>query len=307
MKFLGLIALSAIVGCHQMPVTQAGRVGFLSKPKTTSTSLKATCERKGNELHVTLPQDQVVDNRSAATNDAFVANGLVGGGMMNPMAMHGDYGARYQVVPGRTSRALTMGWTALPIPFPSMRKVQIAPTVAMTEGPSSRFMQPNMFGGQQMGMYGVAPYGMTGFSGMPMAGGGVMPVGYAQGGMDMQSMQTAQLQQMLLQLQQQQQQSSGQRPPDAASADETAKVKQRAAELEKKVNQLLDILEKRDGADGAASMDSAPGPGLDNPASDSQTALNIEQMGGRNSRSGYRTASDVELWPHSPQNPRQLR
>ena len=306
MKFLGLIALTAIVGCHQMPVMQTGRVGFLSKPKTTSTSLKATCERKGNELHVTVPQDQVDDNRAAVTNDAFVATGLVGSGMLNPMAMQGDYGARYQVVPGRTSRALTMGWTALPIPFPSMRRVQIAPTVAMTEGPSSRFMQPNMFGGQQMGMYGVAPYGMTGFSGMPMAGGGVMPVGYAQGGMDMQGMQTAQLQQMLQQLQQQQQQ-AGQRRPDTTDADETAKVKQRAAELEKKVNQLLDILEKRDGADGAASMDSVPERGLDNPISESQTALNIEQMGGRNSRSGYRTASDVELWPHSPQNPRQLR
>jgi hypothetical protein len=296
MRFLTLLALTAIIGCRHVPINQSGRVGIISTPRASSRNVKATCERKGKELHVTIPQEQVTGARAVVANQ-----GLVGGMAVNPLALQGGYGPQYRMVPGRTSRALTMGWAALPIPYPKMKKVQIAPTVAMTEGNNSRFMQPNMFGAQRMGMYGMSPYGMNGIGGMPLGAGGVMPVGYAQG-MNMQTMQTAQLQQMLAQLQQRQQNGGQSQRSGGGESEETEKVRQRAADLEKKVNQLLDILEKRNAEeDGSAATKGVPAPGHANP----QTAANIEQMSGRAPRTAYRTSSDVEQWPHSPQS--QLR
>jgi hypothetical protein len=308
MRFLGLLALTTIIGCHQMPVMQSGRVSFMSQPqasRTTSSSIKATCERKGKELHVTVPQQQLLGAR-AAVGTGMVAQGIAPMGV-NPYAMQGT-NAQYRVIPGRTSRAVTMGWTALPIPFPKLRRVQIAPTVAMTEGSRSSFLQPNRFGAQGMagGFNGrMAPYGMApapyGMQGMGVANG-VMPVGFAQGA-NMQSMQTIQLQRMLQQLQTQQRSAA----PDKDKSAETEKVRARAATLEKKVNQLLDILEKRKAVGSAATESSdaggIPAPGYTplNPVDQNQTATNIEQTGAMIPRSAYRTSSDLELWQHSPQ------
>jgi hypothetical protein len=77
----------------------------------------------------------------------------------------------------------------------------------------------------------------------------------------------------------------------------------------KKVNQLLDILEERNSAKGSAATDGVSGSGH-SPAfatAENRTAANIEQMSGMIPRSAYRTSSDVELWPHSPQNQRRYR
>jgi hypothetical protein len=276
----------------------SGRIGFISTPRASSSTVKATCERKGNELHVTIPQQQ---GARAVTANGFIAPGMA----VNPLALQAGYGPQFRMIPGRTSRALTMGWTALPIPYPTMRKVQIAPTVAMTEGKRASFLQRNMFGvNPRMGMYGMAPYGMQGFGmqgfGMPMGAGGVMPVGYAQG-THLQTMQTAQLRDMLARLQGQ--------PTDNPDAEGTERVRKRAEELEKKVNQLLDILEERNSAKGSAATDGVSGSGH-SPAfatAENRTAANIEQMSGMIPRSAYRTSSDVELWPHSPQNQRRYR
>lgn len=127
--FVLLTLTVALTGCHQMPAcnpqasplfgqsllpscnrTSSGLAG-LSQGGTQR--LKGHCETKDGKLHVTIQQP-------AAAQQTFAAQQTIA-----PM---GAYGQQFRVIPGRTHRAMAMGWSAIPLPYPKIEKINVPPT-----------------------------------------------------------------------------------------------------------------------------------------------------------------------------------
>lgn len=277
--FVLLTLTVALTGCHQMPSwnPQASPLfgqgilpscnpasGLSALSQSGTQRLKGQCETKDGKLHVTIQQP------AAAQQQAMCAQQMVA-----PM---GAYGQQFRVIPGRTHRAMAMGWSAIPLPYPKIEKINVPPQIQAVQQPL--MAQPA----------GIAPMG-------------VMPMGYA--GMQTMNPQMLQVQQnnnqQLLQKvpsELQTNQASSQSNEDCERADQ---LQNQTRQLENRVDQLMEMLERKNGCNTGASA--APSP-LPDTASNNRVPQIIEQTGAtaRSRRRVHQNASQVEMWPHSPQN-----
>jgi hypothetical protein len=276
--FVLLTLTVALTGCHQMPAWNPQASPLLGQsilPSCNRTSsglaalsqsgtqrLKGHCETKDGKLHVTIQQPASVQQAVPAQQ------------MIAPM---GAYGQQFRVVPGRTHRALAMGWTGIPLPYPRIEKINVPPQIQAVQQPL--MAQPS----------GIAQMGM-------------MPMGYA--GMQAFNPQMLQVQQnnnqqQLLQQALRELQSSTQSNKDCERADQ---LRDQTRQLENRVDQLMEMLERKNGCNAGASAAPAPLPST---AQQNRVPQIIEQTGATwqaAPRPAYRSASQVEMWPHSPQN-----
>jgi type II secretory pathway pseudopilin PulG len=277
-SFVLLTLTVALTGCHQMPgwnPQAAPLMGQSILPNFNRTSsglaalsqsgtqkLKGTCETRDGKLHVTVQQP------AAAQQQAVCAQQMVA-----PM---GAYGQQFRVVPGRTHRAMAMGWSAIPLPYPKIERINVPPQIQAVQ-------QPLMARRAGIASLGMMPMG---YSGMQAMNPQILQV--------QQNNQQQLLQQALSQLQANQ--SSSQSRDDCERADQ---LRNQTRQLENRVDQLMEMLEKRNGCNAGASA--APAP-LPNTASRPHVPQIIEQTGATRSRPASRSASRVEMWPYSPQN-----
>ena len=114
MRTLFIIAIAAtLAGCRQTPVITTPSV--VSLPFTgaaTKQCVKAQCERKGDDLYVTIQQPAVAGVQTAG------------------VAAVPQAGVQYQTIPGRTYRALAVNWAKLPFPYLKMHSIPTPPTIA---------------------------------------------------------------------------------------------------------------------------------------------------------------------------------
>ena len=282
MRLFVLLTLTvALTGCHQIPAwnPQASLLpgqsilpnsilpscnrtsgGLAALSQSGTQRLKGHCETKDGKLHVTIQQPATAQQVPAQQ-------------MVSPM---GGFGQQFRVVPGRTHRAMAMGWSAIPLPYPKIERINVPPQIQAVQQPL--MAQPT----------GVAPLGMMpmGYAGMQAVNPQILQV--------QQNNQQLMLQQALKELQSRQSASQSASSEDCERADQ---LRNQTRQLEDRVDQLMEMLEKRNGCNRGASV--APAP-LPNTASRSHVPQIIEQTGA--TARSRRAATKVEMWPHSPQN-----
>ena len=279
--FVLLTLTVALTGCHQIPSwnpqaspligqsilpncnrTSSG-LGALSQSGTQR--LKGQCETKDGELHVTIQQPAETQQQAVCAQQ-----------MAAPM---GAYGQQFRVVPGRTHRAMALGWTGIPLPYPRMEKINVPPQIQAVQ-------QPLM----------AQPAGLSQM--------GVMPMGYA--GMQAFNPQMLQVQQnnnqqLLLQQALRELQSSQASTQSNQDCERAEQLRNQTRQLENRVDQLMEMLERKNGCNSGASASPAPLPST---ASQNRVPQIIEQTGAtsRSLQPANRSASQVEMRPYSPQN-----
>lgn len=200
------------------------------------------------------------------------------------VAPFGPCGQKYRVIPGKSHQALTMGWSSLPIPVPQFETVEVPPQLEPLPCP---------------------PKESCGASFAPACG--VTERTHADQTQSQQSSQGVQqeaVRRLLAELQ----------ATRAASqhTGRTEQLQRQTRELESRVDQLLEALETQNVEAQRETRKPlavpAPGP---LPTISSRAPLPrqvIEQTGGyyRNRQpQSLRGRSQIQMWQHSPQNPRR--
>jgi hypothetical protein len=286
MRTLFMIAIAAtLAGCQQAPLIQRpSAVSLPFQSAATNQRVKAKCERKGDDLYVTIQQPAV-----AGVQSVGVATAPLGG-------------MQLQQVPGRTYRALALEWAKLPLPYLKMHSIPTGPQfAAVPQGGIAPVGGYAAYGGYPQAAYGGYP--QAAYGAYPQAAG-VMPAGYgyaAQAAMAGQQ-QNAQLAAMMNQLKAAQAESAA----EDTEAERAAELEEKAKALEDKVQKLIEAL------DGPAK-----GTGMNTPNTHSwgtnegvptiPDGSPIKQTSASRFTPNGNVHQSVELWQHSPQNANRNR
>ena len=108
-------------------------------------------------------------------------------------------------------------------------------------------------------------------------------------------------QQLLLQQALRELQSSQASTQSNQDCERAEQLRNQTRQLENRVDQLMEMLERKNGCNSGASASPAPLPST---ASQNRVPQIIEQTGAtsRSLQPANRSASQVEMWPYSPQN-----